>query len=329
MSPRARTAPGSAGGLLARALTATTVATLLGVLLGILPAVMAPAAVAATTTAPVAVTMNVGLAPWWNGDCDATRWGPIAASYGWKGVGSHRLGASYLGVPVCGPRPSVDGSPNVLWGRAGWGEAEWQCVELAQRFMAQVYGTKAFQANGSEVVAHYTTAMGGGLVKIANGTVGVAPVPGDIISFTTPKNPYGHVVVVTASSVDSNGNGSITVLSQNDTADGWRTLAVTAWKVATINTLTPYGWLHDPLGRGNPLGDGQFVQASDNSALYEIVGGAPLAVPAGTLPATTRVTRVDRPQISRLLAFPRNGTVIKDGELWLIGCRINALPPSW
>ena len=85
------------------------------------------------------------------------------------------MGAVYLGVPVCGPRPWVDGSPNVLWGRAGWGEAEWQCVELAQRFMAQVYGTRAYQANGSQVVKNYSTSYGGNLVKISNGTVGQRP----------------------------------------------------------------------------------------------------------------------------------------------------------
>ena len=38
----------------------------------------------------------------------------------------------------------------------------------------------------------------------------------------------GTSAVVAASSVDSAGNGSITLLSQNDTADGWRTLAVIA-----------------------------------------------------------------------------------------------------
>jgi len=110
---------------------------------------VAPSAV----VAPTATATDVGAPSWWVGDCDATRWGPLAKAMGWTGVGSHRLGASYLGVPVCGPRPWVDGSPNVLWGRAGWGEAEWQCVEVAQRFMAQVYGTVAYGGNGSQVVS--------------------------------------------------------------------------------------------------------------------------------------------------------------------------------
>ena len=76
---------------------------------------------------------------------------------------------------MCNPDPSngnagpcaVDGMdvPMVLGGTT------WQCVELAQRFMAQVYGTKAYQANGSQVVRNYRAAYGGGLVTIANGKV--------------------------------------------------------------------------------------------------------------------------------------------------------------
>ena len=43
------------------------------------------------------------------------------------------------------------------------------------------------------------------------------------------------------------------VLSQNDTADGWRTLAVTAWTLQGFGGTTPYAWLHDPAGRGNAV----------------------------------------------------------------------------
>ncbi len=154
MSPPAPRAPRR--GFLRTSATIAVLASLFALVVGTGPA---PGAAAATTTtvAATATATNVGAPSWWVGDCDATRWGPIAASKGWTGVGSHRMGATYLGVPVCGPRPSVDGSPDVNWGRAGWGESEWQCVELAQRFMAQVYGTKAYGANGSQVVNNYHT----------------------------------------------------------------------------------------------------------------------------------------------------------------------------
>ena len=118
------------------------------------------------------------------------------------------------------------------------------------RFMAQIYGVHAYSANGVDVVADYSPSDGGGLVKIQNGTPGEAPQPGDVISFS--DGGEGHVVVVASTDVDAYGNGSITVLSQNDTDDGWRTLDVSNWWVQGFNIFTPTAWLHDPLGRGDP-----------------------------------------------------------------------------
>ena len=216
------------------------------------------AAIGTTVVTPTTVSASVdvhaadsGTPSWWNGDCNANTWNAIASSMGWTGAGAHRLGASYLGVPVCGPRPGADGAPNVAWARPGWGELEWQCPELAFRFMAQFYGVSAYGANGGDVVRNYTTAAGGQLVKIDNGTVGMPPLPGDVISFDN-AGAAGHVGVVASSVVDELGNGSITMLSQNDTADGWRTLAVTGWHVQSFGSYVPYGWLHDPLGRAGP-----------------------------------------------------------------------------
>ena len=279
-----------------------------GVSVGVVSA--APAEAAALAVAP---SLNVGAPAWWSGDCDTTRWGRLAAAQGWKGAASHRLGASWIGVPVCGPRPWVDGSPNVLWARAGWGESEWQCVELAQRFMAQVYGTAAYGANGSGVVSNYKASYGGALVTVANGTVGKAPVPGDVVSFRTPANIYGHVGVIASATVDANGNGSVTMLSQNDTVDGWRTLAVTAWRLQGFGSLTPYGWLHDPAGRGNPLGEGAFVRVVNTPTVWRIVGGAPLAIGSWTpFGGPKPTTVIEQAQFNRLLATPRDGSFLRD-----------------
>lgn len=207
-----------------------------------------------TTPPPAPATTDVGAPSWWNGDCDANHWNTVAASLGWTGAGAHRLGASYLGVPVCGPRRSGDGAPDVQWSRSGWGHFEWECTELAFRFMAQVYGVTAYGANGGTVVRNYSTTYGGNLVTVANGTTGKAPLPGDIISFddTTPNTTGrpGHVAVVTSSTVDANGNGSVKLMTENDTTDGWRTLTITAWRVGSFGAYVPYGWLHDPAGRG-------------------------------------------------------------------------------
>ena len=225
-------------------------ALVLTVTLPVVGLVAAGAPAHAAVGAASATATTVSAPSWWNGDCDANHWNAVATAQGWQGAGAHRLGASYLGVPVCGPRPSIDGAPNVTWTKAGWGEYEWQCVELAMRFMAQVYGVSAYGANGNGVVRNYTSASGGALVKVDNGTAGQPPQPGDVISFDDTSGGVGHAGVVSASSVDANGNGTITMLSQNDTADGLRTLAVSAWRVQPFGSQVPYGWLHDPAGRG-------------------------------------------------------------------------------
>src|SRR5262249_12109343 len=125
---------------------------------------------------------------------------------------------------------------------------EWDSSELAFRFMAQVYGVRAYVATAENVVRNYSASSGGGLVEIVNGTFGAAPVPGDVISFDHPTN-NGNVAIVVTSAVDANGNGSLTLLSQNDSADGWRTVPVTSWTVRGFSQNTPYGWLHDPTAR--------------------------------------------------------------------------------
>lgn len=248
----------------------------------LLSAVVAVSLVGAVSSAEA----SVGAPSWWSGDCDASHWNSVASSKGWSGAGAHRLGASYLGVPVCGPRPGGDGAPDVTWSRSGWGHYEWECTELAFRFMAQVYGVTAYGANGVDVVNNYRTSYGGSLVVVNNATAGTPPLPGDVMSFRN-GNAAGHVAVVSTSAVDQNGNGSIGLITQNDTSDGTRTLAVSGWRVASFGTYVPYGWLHDPAGRGDPgasgggqdkVSDGAFVRVTGHSEVYRVAGGAPTYV---------------------------------------------------
>src|SRR5262249_44898130 len=77
---------------------------------------------------------------WWSGDCAATCWNPRAQAGGWQGEGAHRLGAVFLGIPVCGPRPDPELAPSVPWSRNGEPVGEWGSSEFAFRFMNQVYG---------------------------------------------------------------------------------------------------------------------------------------------------------------------------------------------
>jgi hypothetical protein len=210
---------------------------------------IALAASGAFVVAPVSASTNAPTPSWWNGDCDANHWNLAAAAQGWTGPGAHRLGASYLGIPVCGPRRSVDGAPDVQWSKPGWGHFEWECTELAFRFMYLVYGVTPYGANGNTVVANYKPSYGGGLVTVTNGTVGTAPQPGDVMSFDSPSG-FGHAAVVTSSQLNAQGTGTVTLMSQNDTTDGWRTLSVNAWKVQPFGSYVPSAWLHDPAGRG-------------------------------------------------------------------------------
>ena len=187
---------------------------------------------------------DVGAPAWWSGDCDAPNWNARAAAAGWTGAGAHRLGASYFGVPVCGPRPGADGAPDVMWLRQGWGHLEWECTELAFRSMHQVYGVTPYGANGSTVVRNYTPAAGGDLEVVQNGTAGRPPTPGDVVSFDSTSGGVGHVGVIASASMNASGNGTVRMMAQNDTADGWRTLTVTGWVIQPVGSLVPYGWLH-------------------------------------------------------------------------------------
>ena len=194
----------------------------------------------------VAVRQSTG----WSGTCDYRHWNAAARAAGWRGAGAHMLGAIYLGVPVCGPRPAIDGSPDVLWQRPGWGYPEWQCTELAFRFMAQIYGVRAYPAAGGTVASLYRASDGGGLARYRNGTVGHPPRPGDVVSFTGRTIYDGHAAVVAASKVDAHGNGYVEMMSQDDTATGWRTMPIRRWQLVALGTLPAWGWLHDPHGRG-------------------------------------------------------------------------------
>jgi hypothetical protein len=202
-----------------------------------------PATPASATPAPPPATPATDSLPtpsWWNGACDSGNY-----------AGAHPLGASYRGVPVCGPRPGADHAPNrpVQFFPGAWGELEWQCVELSMRFMYLAYGVSPFSANGKDVYANYSTAYSGGLVKVANGTVDRGPAPGDVIAFgPTATSSLGHTGVVAVSDVDTLGNGTVRILSQNDTTDGWRTLNVANWSVDGPGGglgVVP-GWLHAP-----------------------------------------------------------------------------------
>jgi hypothetical protein len=199
--------------------------------------------------------------PWWHGkQCDTGNY-----------PGSHPLGAVFFGLVACGPGPTQGGSDHpVRFAPDDWGELEWECVELSMRWMDLAWGVNPYPANGNDVAADYASykkefnAGGPDLRYVANGTKGVAPLPGDVLSYSEV-----HTSVVTGSSVDSAGNGTITVIEDNGGpgSDGWNTLPVTGWVVG--DTVT--GWLHEP-GFILPV-DGYWLAASSGSVAAR--GAAP------------------------------------------------------
>ena len=175
---------------------------------------------------------------WWDGECDTNTYQTQA------GIFAYPLGGSFRDLFACGPRPWFDDGPDVLvrFFPGAWGVLEWQCTELSMRFMHLAYGIAPYQANGNQVVPHYT---GDQLVKIENGTPGKPPQPNDVIS-SAPETTYGHTAVVIDSNLDTTGNGTITVLEQNSSETGVRIHNVVDWEVLSNHTVI--GWLHDPSG---------------------------------------------------------------------------------
>jgi hypothetical protein len=208
--------------------------------LGVVVAVVALSVSACLPPSAPGTDTPLAAPAWWSGSCDSGNY-----------PGAHPLGASFRGVDVCGPRPGADGAPNrlVRFFPGAWGELEWQCVELSMRFLYLAYGVSPYGANGKDVVDNYTTSVGGGLTKIWNGIPGNVPAPGDVISFgQTPTSAAGHTGVVALTILDVNGNGTVRILSQNDTVDGWRNVPFTNWSVdgPAVGLGAVTAWLHKP-----------------------------------------------------------------------------------
>lgn len=169
---------------------------------------------------------TVPVPPWWNGNCN---------------VGNHPNSyqlATYDGLVACGPRYT---SRLVYFFPGARGQYEWQCTELAKRYLYLKYNIPPYQANGKDVVNNMPQQYIGTLFeRIDNGTPNKAPAPGDVISFGRDTT-YGHVAIVTSANVNGNGNGTIWIIEQNWSSNGQRSLPVTNWRVG----MNAINWLHE------------------------------------------------------------------------------------
>ena len=166
------------------------------------------------------------------------------------GAGAHELGASYLGVPVCGPRPGADAAPVVPWARAGVAVQEWDASELAFRFLAQLYGVTPYAATAENIVRGYSAAAGGGLTAVANGTAGAAPKPGDVVSFDSPTTTGNAAVVAWSVGRRQRQRQPCSCSRRTTPPTAGARCAVMGWTLQGFGGTTPYAWLHDPAGRG-------------------------------------------------------------------------------
>ena len=172
---------------------------------------------------------------WWSGDCDVNH-----------NPHSYPLGASYNGVEACGPRPNYTPQPDHLVNfGAGVGEYEWECVELVMRYMYLVYGIAPYYLPGGDAYNVVSAYSGRVLNKVTNasGSRNI-PTPGDILAFAASANHpiYGHTAVVTDVRIDGSGNGTVTYMQQNASADGWGSVSVSNYLLGDSIT----GWLHNP-----------------------------------------------------------------------------------
>ncbi len=184
------------------------------------------------TIALLAVVSALALS---GGGSAATRKAALSPGEG-KGVGfcgGQQLGMNFLDVWACGPRPgySQPGWPGNDFEAAGEG---FQCVELANRFLWAIFGftpTTGQSLDGANYVdsfynSHYNTP------KVANGTH-VPYLPGDVVSFS--DGSFGHLAVVTGSTENAAGNGTVLFMEENLSPDGGDVATVSNWTLGKIN----------------------------------------------------------------------------------------------
>lgn len=173
---------------------------------------------------------NVSMPFWWNGSqCDSAR------------TGSSAVFTAPNGLVACWPNPRIPatGFPVV---QGAPQPTEFECVELANRWLYQEYGQPAYIANGGQMVSNYP---GTRLLPVVNGTVGQSPQPGDVISFNNSSNQYGHTAVIYASNVDANGNGIVSEIEENSGTQAHEDFRDVSWSLQASGVLTPIAWLHD------------------------------------------------------------------------------------
>src|SRR5579885_2410148 len=219
---------------------------------------------------------------------DQTKWNAFCQGGGGTWV------LTDVSVPACSPTGSTPiYIPNSSGGNGPYTPG-FQCVELVERYLYVTRGWPGIgvvngkPTNGAQVVKNYAAAHG--MTPFLNGTAGQSPAVGDVLSFSGNSNfsDTGHTSVVTAASVDGNGNGTVTMVGENQTSGHASsvTMSVSGWTIKSWDSsLTHIEWLH--LGSANP---GAFAFAGqadfngDGVADFAVDSGGQWAVKSGKAP---------------------------------------------
>lgn len=330
---------------------------LLAVLMGLL--VAPPGAKAASLSNP----------PWWNGTCDTNNntsangshntgvHGVVAATWSPTGDSSNALQSCYP-QNSNGTWNSNQPDFNTAVPRAAGQaiNAGWECVELSERYLYLQYGLLGLSADGSTLVDNYYSYYHSSQPSLVEGTslsAGFHPTTGDVVSITW-SNGGPHTAIVTGSSINSSGNGTISLFQEN----GWTTsgtpwpngfLNVSGWQVfdAGNNALQLFHWLHDstPTTRSSRTPTTRQVGRLPNGALatFKLTPGSQIAysyqsAPGSTawstwanLPAINGDTPVSDPSVGlnsdgRLFVFARGSS----GKIWIVTqTSASSTPTQW
>src|ERR1700722_7537132 len=96
--------------------------------------------------------------PRYSDQCDAQNFDTTTQFHDWRNF----LGASYEGIPACGPRPASGGAV----GQASLADgtepvAQFGAPELSQRWMYLAYGVPPYDGNGDQLYGRYDAARSG------------------------------------------------------------------------------------------------------------------------------------------------------------------------
>lgn len=158
------------------------------------------------STKSVQTVSSTSLRPsWWNGNCDNGNTSKAPPSDGGPFTSTQR--AEWRGLIACAGNAPESGEYGILTGPLT-GDSEWQCAELAQRWLYMAFGLKNVAQGPSTVGGGNTIAItywnqikgnpGIPLKYLSLNSPGLKPgdlSPGDVISYGS--SPPGHVGIVT------------------------------------------------------------------------------------------------------------------------------------